>query len=214
MKLTVFGVTGGTGAEVVRQALDAGHQVHGVARRPEAVLGPAGTQLDRLTVSAGDVLDPASLDGVFTGADAVLSALGGRPGEFSAVYSRGTAAIVDAMRAAGVRRFVGIGAAPAVPRGEKTVLERLVIHPMLERAYGELYNDMRSMERLLAASELEWTLFHPPGLLDREGTGRHRIAVGHPIRRAWFLSRADLAAAMLTAVVDHTLIRRAVRIAA
>jgi uncharacterized protein YbjT (DUF2867 family) len=37
MKLTVFGPTGSTGEQIVRQALAAGHEVTAVARRPEAI---------------------------------------------------------------------------------------------------------------------------------------------------------------------------------
>ena len=35
MKITVFGATGGVGGHVVRQALDAGHQVTAVVRDPK-----------------------------------------------------------------------------------------------------------------------------------------------------------------------------------
>ncbi|MGH3899941.1 MAG: NAD(P)-dependent oxidoreductase [Pseudonocardiaceae bacterium] len=142
----------------------------------------------------------------------MLSALGGRPGG-PAVYSKGTATVADAMRQAGVGRFVGVTAAPLAPPGEKSALARIVVHPLLERMLGAVYDDMRRMELLLEASDLEWTVFRPPRLVHRPGTGRFRCAVGRPIPRGWSLPRADLAMAMLAAVGDHTLIRRAVTIA-
>lgn len=149
-----------------------------------------------------------------TGADAVVSALGATPGASAAVvYSKGTAAVADAMRQAGVRRFIGVTAAPAAPPAEKSALERVVVHPLLERLFGGVYDDMRRMEQLLEASDLDWTVFRPPRLLDRPGTGRYRCAVGRPIPRGWTLPRADLATAMLAAVDDHALIQRAVTIA-
>lgn len=210
MRLTVFGPTGGTGAEVVRQALADGHEVRAVARRPAAV---AGQESGLLTVLAGDVLDPGSLDGAVTGADAVLSALGPPPrNPAAAVHARGTAAVADAMRLAGVRRFVGVSASPAAPRAEKSTLERLVLHPLLERVFG-VYEDMRRMERMLADSDLEWTVFRPPRLLDKPGTGRYRTAVGGRLAGGWNLPRADLAAAMLAAADDPALIRHTVTIA-
>lgn len=55
MRLTVFGPTGATGEQIVRQALTAGHEVTAVARQPEAVR-PAHRQLRAV---AGDVLNPA-----------------------------------------------------------------------------------------------------------------------------------------------------------
>ncbi|MGW4973647.1 NmrA family NAD(P)-binding protein, partial [Streptomyces albidoflavus] len=42
MRITVFGATGGVGGEVVRQALEAGHEVTAVVRDPAArTTGPA-----------------------------------------------------------------------------------------------------------------------------------------------------------------------------
>ncbi|MGZ3715813.1 MAG: NAD(P)H-binding protein, partial [Ktedonobacterales bacterium] len=58
MKLTVFGATGGTGAYVVRMALEAGHLVTAVARNPERV----DIRHENLRVLRGDVLDFASVD--------------------------------------------------------------------------------------------------------------------------------------------------------
>ncbi|HEX9336123.1 MAG TPA: NAD(P)H-binding protein, partial [Pseudonocardiaceae bacterium] len=37
MRLAVFGATGGTGAQLIRQALRRGHRVTALVRRPEAM---------------------------------------------------------------------------------------------------------------------------------------------------------------------------------
>jgi uncharacterized protein YbjT (DUF2867 family) len=37
MRIAVFGATGGTGEQVIRQALDRGHHVVALARNPDAV---------------------------------------------------------------------------------------------------------------------------------------------------------------------------------
>ena len=58
MKLTIFGATGRIGGHLLTWAVDAGHDVHVLARRPEA-LRPR----DGLTVTGGDVLDPAAAGG-------------------------------------------------------------------------------------------------------------------------------------------------------
>ncbi len=52
MKLTIFGATGGTGAQVLQQALAAGHTVTILVRDPAKVT----TQHPQLTVVAGNVL--------------------------------------------------------------------------------------------------------------------------------------------------------------
>jgi putative NADH-flavin reductase len=211
MKLTVFGPTGATGEQIVRQALTSGHEVMAVARRPEAV--PLTDP--RLRVVYGDVLNPASLHDGIVGADAVLSALGSRQmSRPTKVYSAGTAAVLAAKRDAGVRRFVGVTAVPVGPEDQKSVLERYLVHPLLHRFFGGGYDDMRRMEELLAESDLDWTVFRPPQLTNGPPTGRYRAAIDAPLPRAWRVSRADLAAAMLAAANDPALIGHTVTIAA
>ncbi|WP_431906304.1 NAD(P)-dependent oxidoreductase [Amycolatopsis thermoflava] len=73
MKLTVFGATGGTGVEIVRQALAAGHQVTAVVRDPARLDVPPQARLEVVTA---DVFDADSLVPAITGREAVLSALG------------------------------------------------------------------------------------------------------------------------------------------
>lgn len=211
MKLTVFGPTGLTGEQIVRQALAASHEVTTVVRRPDAV---APTD-PHLRVVYGDVQDPASLREGVVGADAVLSALGSRQmSRPTKVYSAGTAAVLAAMREAGVRRFVGVSAVPVGPEDQKSVLDRYLVHPLLHWFFGGGYDDMRRMEELLAASDRDWTVFRPPQLTNGAPSGRYRTAVDGPLPRAWRVSRADLAAAMLAAVQDPALVGHAVTIAA
>ncbi len=74
MRLAIFGATGRIGGHLLSWAVDAGHDVHVLARSPEA-LRPR----DGLTVTGGDVLDPAAVAAVISGADAALGPVrGGR----------------------------------------------------------------------------------------------------------------------------------------
>lgn len=210
MRLTVFGATGATGAELVRQALASGHHVEAVARRPDAI----AITHPHLTVSRADVLDPAWSVNQVKGADAVLSALGSRVmKQHTTVYSQGVAAIIAAMRHHGVRRFVGISAIPVGLEAHQSMLERRLMYPLLHRFFGGGYDDMRRMEQLLADSGLDWTLFRPPALTNGRRTERYRTAIDRRLPRAWSVSRSDLAHAMLAALDDTTVYRRAVAIA-
>ncbi len=132
MIVTIFGSTGGTGRELVRLALERDHSVTAVARDPNAV----DVAHERLVVRRADVLDPDSLPAVITGAGAVLSALGTAASRApTTVYSAGLANILEAMRAADVHRFIGISAAPVIPRSETAVSERLLVFPILYRFF-------------------------------------------------------------------------------
>jgi len=209
MKLTVVAATGRIGRQVLEQALAAGHDVTAVARNPRALPGPA-----RVVTADLAAADPAVLEPAVGGADAVLSGLGPRTRAEAGIASRGTAAIVAAMQATGVRRIVVVSAAPvstvASPGrpdppehdpGEGLVMGR-VLTPLLRAALRGVYDDLALMEDILRDSGLDWTVVRPPRLTDGALTGAYRTASGRNLRRGLFVSRADVAHLML-AVLDR-----------
>ena len=113
MKLTIVAATGGIGRQLLEQALAAGHDVTAVARNPGR-LPPVPARAVTADLASAD---PAALRGAVEGADAVLSGLGARSKAEAGVAWRGTWALTQAMRAAGVGRIVVVSAAPvgAVP---------------------------------------------------------------------------------------------------
>lgn len=204
MRLAIFGATGATGRHLVSQALGAGHDVTAVVRDPDRL--PVRDERMRLVVGSMD--DPATVTSAVDGAGAVLSGLGARPNGIG-ICSEGTGAILDAMQATGVRRIVVISAAPIgtvaspgrphPPRhdpGDGFVYRhtgRRLLTFVLRKAYA----DLALMEDVLRDSGLDWTAARPPRLTDKPLTGVYRTELGQNPRRGYFLSRADLAHAML-----------------
>ncbi|ADP80606.1 NAD(P)-dependent oxidoreductase [Pseudofrankia inefficax] len=221
MKLTIFAATGGIGRLLVAQALDAGHEVTAVARRPEAVAPSPG----RVVAADLATADPAALVPAVAGADAVLSALGGRSRRDTDVATRGTDAVVTAMRTAGVHRIVVVSAAPIgtvasparphPPRRDPGdgPLMRYVLGPAVRAALGGHYADLARMEDLLRASTLDWTIVRPPRLTDGPLTAAYRTAYGRNLRRGASVSRPDVAHYMLRCLDDPTSERQTVGIA-
>jgi putative NADH-flavin reductase len=210
MKVAVFGPTGKTGQQVVEQALARRHAVYAVARRPESVT----LEHENLTVIGGDILVPEVWADRLRGVDAVISALGvGTQRTPTTVFSEGTANILTAMDRSGIRRLVVVSAAPAGDWHEEGGFRRLLLYPVLQRLFGASYDDMRLMERILVASHVDWTVLRPPYLTDRAPKGRYRLALDGPIKRAVSISRTDLATALLDAIEDGSLSRRAVAVA-
>ncbi|MBK7181295.1 MAG: NAD(P)H-binding protein [Chloroflexi bacterium] len=72
MKITIFGSTGGTGKELVNQALAAGHEVTVYVRNPAKLTGLQ----DRVMVVQGNLEDRDAIGEAVAGAEAVISALG------------------------------------------------------------------------------------------------------------------------------------------
>ncbi|MFB7865115.1 NAD(P)-dependent oxidoreductase [Streptomyces sp. NPDC056069] len=211
MKLTVFGATGGIGREVVRQALDAGHEVTAVVRDPArfTVTG------ERLEVFRADLTDPEALRGAVAGRHAVLSGLGARNRADAAtgIAARLTRPVLSAMDAEGVRRLLVVSAAPLgpVPPGQG-VADRAVL-AIVNSVLKDVYADLRVMERELAASATDWTSVRPPKLTDKPVTGRYRTVVGGNPPRGRSLARADVAHAMLAMIDDPSTVKQGVGVA-
>lgn len=196
MRLAVVGAAGRTGAHVVRQALNRGHQVTAVARRPEAV----ATQHRQLRTVRADAFDTDSLRAAVDGADAVVSTLGnGSSRAPTRLYSGGVTNVLDAMATCGIRLIVVVSAVPVGGSTGHPALERLVLVPVLRRVFGPTYEDMGRMEELLGAGDLGWSALRPPRLVERPATGHYRLA-DRPLPRARSMAYADLATALLDAV--------------
>ena len=108
--ILVTGGTGFVGGHVVRALLDAGKPVRCLVRDP----GRAG-ELEGLgsELVEGDMTEPETLRGAVEGVESVVHLVAIRQGkrsEFEAVMSRGTRALLDEARRAGVRRFVHMSA--------------------------------------------------------------------------------------------------------
>ena len=76
MKLLIFGTTGGTGRELLNQALDQDHSVTAYARDPAKI---EDIQHPNLKVVRGDVLDPVAVESVVAGHEAVFVTIGAGP---------------------------------------------------------------------------------------------------------------------------------------
>jgi putative NADH-flavin reductase len=202
MKLLVLGATGGTGLEIVRQAVGRGHVVTALVRSPERLSPFAG----RITIKQGDPLNSSQIEEVLKGQDAVLSAFGPRvpiaKAEENLLQSFATA-LAPAMLRARVKRVIVESTAflfknsffpPAYVVGK-------VLFPSVVR-------DANAMEDIFCKSQLDWTLIRPPRLTDGQHSGKYRIRIGHLPRFGFSISRADVADCFLNVLEDPTTVRK------
>lgn len=209
MKLTVFGATGGTGQEIVRQALDAGHQVTAVVRDP-ARFTMTG---ERLEVFRADLTDAQALRPAVAGRDAVLSGLGARSRKDAGIATRLTRTVLGAVESEGVRRLVVVSAAPVGPAPEDDGFLDRTMRGIVSAVLKDIYADLREMEAELARSATDWTVVRPPRLQDKPLTGTYRKVLGGFPRTGRFLARADVAHAMLAALGDRATVKQGVGVA-
>ncbi|MFF0090491.1 NAD(P)-dependent oxidoreductase [Streptomyces canus] len=209
MKLTVFGATGGIGRELVRQGLEAGHEVTAVVRDP-ARLTVTGARLD---VVRADLTDPEVLRPAVAGRDAVLSGLGPRARKDAGIAARLTRVVLAAMEAEQVRRVLAVSAGPVGPAPvDEGVVDRWM-RGLVSAVLKDVYADLSEMEAELAASGTDWTVVRPPRLQDKPVTGVYRVVTGGFPARGRFISRADVAHAMLGMVGDAGVVKQGVGVA-
>jgi putative NADH-flavin reductase len=205
MKLVIFGANGPTGRQATKQAIDQGHTVTAVTRRPE------GFPLShpRLRVAGADVLDTAAVERVMAGQEAVISTLG-VPYSRNPVtlYSEGITHITQAMTKHGVRRLVCVTSTVLfdVAAPGETLFFRKVLEPFIARTIGRtVYADMRRMEEIVRDSAHEWTILRPAGLFDTDAVSDYQVATSRLPGR--FTSRADLGNALLREAADDRHVR-------
>lgn len=203
MRLAIFGATGQTGQQLVRQALDAGHEVVVLARTPSRL----ELQHERLRVVPGSLLDADRVDEVIRGADAVLSVLGPTSNKPEFVVSQGIEHILAAMQRHGVRRTIlTAGAGVRDPRDRPKPVDRIAGF-LLNRLSKNVAEDMRRTVARVRASDRDWTVVRVPMLTNQPARGQLKVGyVGDISPR---LSRADLAAFMLAQVDDRSYIGKA-----
>lgn len=209
MKVTVLGATGGIGTEFVRQALDQGWHVTAVVRDPARLAVPAS---DRLDVVTADLDDHEALLAAVVGRDVLVSTLGARDKGPTTVCADGARAAIAALRAAGVRRLVVVSASGMHTTGDG-VFTRTLVKPLLGRWLRHGFADMRAMEDLVTATDLDWTVVRPPMLTNGPRTGAVAERVDGNVRGAFSISRADAAGFLVKAVSERTLIGASVSIA-
>ena len=205
MRIVVFGASGGTGREVVAQALAEGDEVVAVARAGSVV--PPGAEVVRADFDEDGVIEDA-----VRGADIVVSALGTRGRGPTSVCTDGMGAAIAAMRRTGVRRLLVVSAAGLPGEGDDALL-RWLVKPILQRVLRHHYADLRRMEELVRASGLDWTIVRPPQLTDGPRTDRYRRALDRHLAGGRRVARADVATEILRAAADRDTVGHLVAIA-
>jgi putative NADH-flavin reductase len=204
-RVLIIGATGGTGRQLVTQALDRGYVVTALVRDRSRLR----IEHPQLKVIQGDVLDASAVGAAVRDQEAVLSALGHkRFFQPTRILSQGTATILRAMEAHGANRFVcetSLGIGDSV--GRMGAYYSLFVVPVILPFY---YWDKTRQERVIEASRVEWVIVRPGALTSKERRGQYRHGA-HIGSFFWTvqISRADAASFMLDQLESNAYLRQA-----
>lgn len=202
MKFLVLGATGRTGVLFIKKALDEGHQVTALVRRPGAGVDP------RAHIVSGDVTDATVIAAAVRGHDAIISTLGVKSArETPTLITDTVRAVIASAKTSGVDRFVLLSAFGV---GDSLAKASFLVGPLFRTVLRKTYADKAASEVLLKASALKWTLEYPGALNNGDSTRYSAVALEDVTKLSIFpsTSRANVADFLLRSAVENTFIRQ------
>lgn len=200
-KLLIVGAAGRTGSLLTRLAVDEGHIVTALVRKPI----PTDKAPFLLREVVGDAADPAVVTEAAEGQDAVISVVAAPDRRPTTAVSDIAKALVAGMDKAGVRRLVMTSS-----RNITATKPWIAVTPT-KWMFRHVYADLARAEDVVRTSDLDWTIVRAVMLTDDPPRGRvHTDREANPTGGDWQLPRGDYARVLLDTALDTTTTRQAV----
>ncbi|MFM0193329.1 NAD(P)-dependent oxidoreductase [Paraburkholderia strydomiana] len=168
LKIALFGATGMIGSRIAAEAVRRGHQVTALSRNPARV--PA--DVPNLKAAQADLLDAASVGAAVRGHDVVASAYAPPQTDVGSL-DKATRALVEGVRASGLKRLVVVGGAGSLEVAPGKQLVDTEGFPDAYKAVALAHREALNYYRSVA--DLDWTFFSPAAIIapgERTGTFR------------------------------------------
>ncbi len=201
MNILLIGASGRTGRIVADKAIIRGHSVTALVR-------PTTQEWDkRIQYVYGDPADFAILKTALNGQDAVISCLGQRGKADAYLLQQSSAAMIAAMQATGVSRYVVVSQALLFPSNS-------LIVKLLRRVLARHVADSAAMEKMVQLSDLRWTIVRPPRLTKNGRPVGYRKEIDTLPIKAGSLQYDDLATCLVDLVEDESSFNHIIGVAA
>jgi putative NADH-flavin reductase len=211
MKILLIGGSGNIGQRIVKEALQKGYSVNSVQRNPDKL----SVKDPNLTITKGDILNKAELEGALKDADVVVSAISPHDlGEFKQAYNN----LIDAMEKNPDKRIIIVGGAAST---EIAPGLRLIDSPeAMEKTPKEWHPAIHAHVDVLGlfkVSNTNWTYFSPAMIIEAgERTGKYRLGGTNMIFDAAgnsHISYEDYAVALVDEIANPKHLRQQMSIA-
>jgi putative NADH-flavin reductase len=167
----------------------------------------AGADRAKVVNISGNPMSETELADALPAHDAVLSVLGTRGLGATSVLEDSSRATIAAMRSAGVNRLVILSS--ALLDAHIGVVNRIVSRTLLRH----FSSDQRAMEKLVTASDLDWTVLRPPRMGSSAPDGQSSASLADPVDSAGMLiTKEEVARVMLDAAENGRYIRELVHV--
>ena len=167
MNVVVYGATGNSGKEIVKELVRRSHKVTGVARKIDSIQGQAG-----VSAKVDDLSDVDKIAAIIKGADAVVSAYAPPPDNTEALIDV-TKREIEAVKKAGGPRLLVVGGAGLL---EVAPGVTLIKSGHLPAEYLPIATSHEKALAVLRGSDIKWTYLSPAAFfVPGERTGKFRL---------------------------------------
>lgn len=198
MKIALFGASGGTGHEIIKQAIENGHKVTAFVRNPKKII----LNYKNLRLIKGDVKNQNAVNKAVAGQDVVMSCLGVKPGQ-NPICELGTKKIISSMKKGKVKRLI-VESAYGVGKTKNKGIYAKVLNGLVNR----LVEDKERMEKTIMQSSLEWTIVQPTILTNGPKTKDYRYGEDILVKGFEKVSRASVAEFMLRCAEGKNMVKK------
>ena len=201
-RVLIFGATGGTGQELIRQGLQNDYAITAFVRNPLKLK----ISDKNLNVHQGNVLNYQEVLSALNDQDVVLCTLGVPASDKSFLRTNGTINIVRAMKETGTGRLIcqaslGYGNSREIL---PWYMKRIIVPLVLKNAF----KDHQKQEAIIETSSLNWTIVRPANLTNGGKIGIYKHGFPNTERIKLSISRADVAHFMLSQINDDRYLHR------
>jgi putative NADH-flavin reductase len=205
MKLAIFGATGETGKQLVKQALVKGNKVIAYVRNPSKL----NIKHESLTIIHGELTEKTAIERAVSGVDAVISVLGPRGGSKSKPITQGMQNIILAMEKHNVRRLIISSTPSAIDPDDLPDFKFRVLINLVKLINRAAYEEIINVGKVVRSSNLDWTIIRLSLLNNNPKSGKVKVGYLGKKEVGLKISRADIADFMLKQVQDTKYIRKA-----
>lgn len=210
MKVALIGATGFVGSHLLQELVNRGFEVTALARSVDKIPVKDGQP----KAVAADVTDVKALAAVLKGNDVVLSAF--NPGwsnpDIYNDFMKGSEAIRQAVKEAGIKRYVMIGGAGSLYIDGQQIVDGADFPGNIKPGATAARDYLNVLKK---EKELDWTMFSPainmhPGIKTGR-TGKYRLGTDEPVfdkDGESVLSVEDLAVAVVDEIENHKFSRQ------
>jgi putative NADH-flavin reductase len=188
-KIIVFGATGQTGIELIKEGLERGHFMTAFVRNTDKIK----IKHINLKIIQGDLKNLELLESVLINQECIVLALGVRLGEKELICSETTKLILPLMEKLNIKRLISIGGTASENEIKNLNLSLRMAFFIMKKLDANAFLDKKLQDELLAKSNLNWTSIRAPWLTLGLKTQTYKHGLNLPLRVYKKISRADLA---------------------